>query len=74
MTSCLTILEEHRILCKHQSGFCATCIDSMVTALIESTDNWAYNVDHGKTNAVVFPDLKKTFNTVDHEILLSKLP
>ena len=45
-------LEEHRILCKHQSGFRA--IHSTVTALLEATDNWAYNIDHSKINAVVF--------------------
>ena len=58
-------LEEHRILCKHQSGFRA--IHSTVTALLEATDNWAYNIDHSKINAVVFLDLKKAFDTVDHE-------
>ena len=34
---------------------------------------WAYNIDRGKINAFVFLDLKNTFDTVDHEILLSKL-
>ena len=60
-------LEEHSIICEYQSGFRAT--HSTVTALLEATDSWTYNIDCGKTNAVVFLDLK----VVDHEILLFKL-
>ena len=64
-------LEQHDIICKYQSGFRA--IQSTVTALLEATDTWAYDIDRGKINVVVFLDLIKPFDTVDHEILLSKL-
>lgn len=64
-------LEEHSIICKYQSGFRST--HPTVMALLEATDTLAYNIDRGQINAVVFLDLKKAFNTVDHKILLSKL-
>ena len=64
-------LEEQDKLCKHQS--CFRAIHSTVTALLEATDSWAYNIDFGKINADIFVDLKKALDTVDHNILLSKL-
>ena len=48
-------------------------LQSTVTALLEATDNWAFNIDRGNVNAVFFLDLKKAFDTVDHDILSSKI-
>ena len=64
-------LEEHDKLCKHQS--CFRAIHSTDIAVLEATDSRAYNIDFGKINAVTFVDLKKALDTVDHNILLSKL-
>ena len=46
---------ENNILSQHQSGF--RSFHSTVTALLEATDNWAFNIDRGYVNAVVFLDL-----------------
>lgn len=38
-----------------------------------TNNNWYFNKDNGLINAVLLIDLKKTFDIIDHEILLSKL-
>ena len=48
---------EHNLISSHQSGL--RRLHSTVTALLEATDNWAFNIDNGNVNAVVFLDLKK---------------
>lgn len=54
-----------------QSGFHPQhCV---LTALLETSNNWYVNVDKGLLNGVIFIDLKKAFDTVDHKIISQKL-
>ena len=43
---------------------------STAIALLDATNNWFLN--DGQINAILFLDLKKTFDIVDHAILLEK--
>ena len=38
-----------------------------------STNDWKLNIDKGKYSGLIFIDLKKACDTVDHEILLEIL-
>ena len=46
---------------------------STLTALLETTNNWSINIDNGLLNGVLSIDLKKAFDTIDHEIFFRKL-
>ena len=45
-------LSEHNIISKSQCGF--SSIHSTVTALLETTDSWAFDIDRGNVSAIVF--------------------
>ena len=64
-------LTKFRILSDCQFGFRKS--HSTTTALLECTNEWYVNLDKKLFNLVVLIDLKKAFDTVDHQILLRKL-
>ena len=66
-----SFLASEEIITDHQSGF--RSLHSTVTALLEATDSWAFHIDRRNANAVIFLDLKKASDTVDHDVLLGKL-
>ena len=60
-------LETHDILYKYQFGFRKN--NSTINALIQTTENIKKSIDAGKYGCGVFIDLKKAFDTVNHQIL-----
>ena len=64
-------LDKNELIYRQQSGF--RSLHSVVTCLISNTNDWCFHLDHGMSTGVVFVDLKKAFDTVDHDILLGKL-
>lgn len=67
----LHYLNENNLLHKTQSGFNSQY--SCETALTHMTDSWLNAIDSGQMIGVVLVDFKKTFDLVDHNILLTKL-
>ena len=60
-------LIKSNLLTNSQHGFRSN--HSTVTALLDITNRWYQNMDIGQLNGVVFLDLKKEFDIVDHDIL-----
>ena len=64
-------LDDNKLLLGCQSGF--RSLHSTLTALLEATNAWSVNIDNGLLNGVVFIELTKAFDTIDHEIILRKM-
>ena len=58
-------LNDNGLLNNGQSGFHS--LYSTLTALLETSDNWYVNIDWGLLNGVIFIDLRKVFDTIDHK-------
>ena len=63
-------LTKFKILSDCQFGFRKS--HSTTTALLDCTNEWYVNLDKKLFNLVVLIDLKKAFDTVDHQILLAR--
>ena len=64
-------LNDNNILYELQFGFIQNFFT--IHALINVTENIRQVLDEGKAGSEIFVDLQKAFDTVEHEILLSKL-
>ena len=46
---------------------------SVLSCLLQCTNDWYLDIDKGNFTSVTFIDLKKAFDTVNREILLKKI-
>ena len=64
-------MESHDLFYQYQSGF--RKFHSCSTALVYLCNTWLSAINESKIVGAVFLDLRKAFETVDHNLLISKL-
>ena len=64
-------LNDNCFINSNQSGFRE--LHSTVTCLLKNTNDWYSGMDTGNLAGMVFVDLKKAFDTIDHQLLCRKL-
>ena len=64
-------LNTNKLIYRDQPSFIS--LHSVVTCLMKNTNDWYLNIDKGEYIGLIFIDLKKAFDTVDHNSLLQKL-
>ena len=68
----MEFLDNHNILYKFQSGFRKTHSTDFCISYL--TDKISKDLDSGVLTEVILIDLQKAFDTIDHNILLLKMP
>ena len=63
-------MNENNMFSSNQSGF--RSLHSILACLLKNTNDWYSGLDLGKLVGLVFIDLKKAFDTVDHDISFAK--
>ena len=64
-------LQEHDLITSEQFGFRPKLSTNI--ALTQCTEEILHNLDNKLVTGAVFIDLRKAFDTVDHELLILKL-
>ena len=64
-------LSANSLISKFQSGFRPK--HSSLTLLLQMCDEWLKNMDEGKITGLVSLDIKKAFDSINHQMLMSKM-